>query len=169
MNKDLRDILKYKALSQFIEKEGIICVNQEEDVAYSLVAKAPGFGGGPICAWWAYCFTKGTIYSTAGIAAGAAIGTAVVASGGGVLAAGVAAGAGKTISVGVGAASGLSTAASIGTAAAGGVVVNALGAGTVATAVGGTAASVGSVAGAIACVEGASIFVGALFAGPWCP
>lgn len=170
MNKELRDLLKYKVLAKFIESEGIIRINKEDDDSYSLVAKTPGLGGGPVSAWWAYTLTKGTIYGSVGIAAGAAVSTAVVASGGGVLAAAAGGSTAKAISTAVSAASGLGGAASIGTAGVASGITSAVGVSTVATAATSLTVSSGeSALGIMAAVEGASLFVGALFAGPWCP
>ncbi len=109
----LKTALEKKCLSRLLET-GAIKVHKLSDGSFALESKGNGRGGGPLCAWWAYCFAKGTLYGSAAVAAGAVVSGAVVASGGGVIPAAIAAGAGKTISIGVGVATaGTSTMAGI--------------------------------------------------------
>lgn len=148
MNKDLRDLLKYKALAKFLDSNaGYIRIKKEEgDDIYALDAKVRGNGGGPILAGVFYWGTKAVCYGTA--LAGAT--TAVVATGG---VAGALTGAGVGI-VGSGATAGAGVVAS--TIAGAGLATEA--AMTTASVV----ASSGGIAGAIATVEAGATFMGAL-------
>lgn len=145
MNKDLRDILKYKALSKFIENQGYIRINEDDD-KYSLAAKVRGDGGGPILAGAFYWGTKAFCYGTA--LAGAT--TAVVATGG---IAGAVTGAGVGL-VGSGATAGAGVVAS--TIAGAGLATEA------AMATASVVTSSGGIVGAIAAVEAGATFMGAV-------
>ncbi len=171
LNPLLQEVIKRGAMGKF-KDAGYIRVNKLEEGRYELLAKVRGDGGGPWGAWVMYNLTKTTIYSAAGIAAGATIGGIVAASGGTAaapLVAGAGAATGKAIGTGLGMAAASSTSVGIAGAGVAGGIVNAAGAQTVGTVAGGLLASTGSAAGVIAAVEGASLFVGAIFAGPWCP
>lgn len=145
MNKNMRDVLVYKALKKFKEA-GYIRINKDEDGKYALVAKVRGEGGGPILAGIFYYGTKAVCYGTA--LAGAT--TAVVATGG---LAGAVTGAGVT-AVGLGASAGT-------TLVAGGVAGAGL-AGEAALATASVVTSSGGIVGAIAAVEAGATFMGAV-------
>lgn len=166
MNKELRALIQYTALTKFKEEAGYIRIDKHDEGKYSLLAKVRGKGGGPICAWWAYGIAKSTMYSTAAAAATATVAGAVIATGGGVVPAAI---AGTAVGKTVVAAAGVSTAANIVGGAAGAGIVAAAGVANTGLAMGGLAASAGSSAGIIAMVEAGSIGFAALFAGPWCP
>ena len=61
MNKNMRDVLVYKALKKFKEA-GYIRINKDEDGKYALVAKVRGEGGGPILAGIFYYGTKALLW-----------------------------------------------------------------------------------------------------------
>lgn len=163
MNKELRDVLKYKALAKFIESEGYIRIN-EDDGKYSLVAKVRGDGGGPVTANALYWVTKTFCYGTLLGAATAGAATIVGASGGtAAIPMATAMAAGKTAIVsgamGIGA---TAVATTVSTTAAGAVV------GTAAAGTAGTIVAAGGGSwGIIAAVETASCAAGAF--GLWLP
>lgn len=150
-------------------KDGYIWMKELENNEIALEANLRLKGGGPLCAWWAYHFTKATIYGTVGIAAGAAISTVVASTGGGAIPVAASYMASETVGLGLGSSAAIGAGTSIAGVGAGSLVVSAVGAETVGTATVGLAASSGGFWGLLGLVEVASVGVGALFAGPWCP
>ena len=90
MNKEMRDVLKHKALGKFKEA-GYIRAHKQSDGTYTLCAKVRGNGGGPILSLAVYASVQ--VLGFAGLMTGAVVAN-TIAPGAGTVATGIALGAG---------------------------------------------------------------------------